>query len=65
MAIKVAAKASSFNMDNINTYMLPGTDKMINELSFWVQDEAQTQTMLEGIYHVGEEAGEAENEAED
>ena len=55
MAIKVAAKATGFDMANINTYMLPGTDKMINELSFWVQNENDTLKMLEQIYRVGED----------
>lgn len=66
ISVKVMAKAiAGLDMDNINTYMLPGTDRMIEELSFWVHDEAQTLDMLKQIYNVSEEAADEEAEETD
>ena len=66
MATKIAAKAmDGFNMENINTYMLPGVDKTLHELSFWVQNEEETYAMLETIYHLKEESGEVGASSED
>ncbi len=56
MATKIASKAmEGFDMENISTYMLPGIDKTLHELSFWVQNEEETYSMLENIYHLKKE----------
>ena len=62
MATKIATKAmNGFDMENVTTYMLPGIDKTMHELSFWVQNEEETYTMLETIFRLNEKA-EAEGE---
>lgn len=66
MATKVATKAMNFDFSNVTTHMLPGTDKIISELSFWVADETQVYDMLGGIFipGYGEEEPAAEEGAE-
>ena len=51
MAAKIATKAmDGLSSANIESYMLPGYAGMIQELSFWVPQEADIITMLEEIY---------------
>ena len=50
-AAKVATKAMmGFDTENIESYSLPGTDKTMGELSFWVQNDGEITTMLKHIY---------------
>jgi len=51
MAGKLAIKAmSGLSSENVNSYTLPGRDKMMHELSFWVADEEGIADMLMEIY---------------
>ena len=51
MAGKLALKAmSGLSSENINSYTLPGKDKIMHELSFWVADEEGVGDMLMEIY---------------
>ena len=53
MAISVATKAVKLPSGNINSYILPGTDGMMQGFSFWLPDENGVQTMLEEICRIG------------
>ncbi len=53
MAINVATKARKLSGENINSYVLPGMDAMIQGFSFWKPDEAGVFEMLEEIYRIG------------
>lgn len=65
MAAKLAVKAmAGLSSENVNAYTLPGTDKMMHELSFYVADEEGIATMLTEIYALeapadGEEGADA------
>lgn len=51
MAGKLAIKAmNGLSPDNINAYTLPGGDKNMHALSFWVADEKGVAEMLKEIY---------------
>ncbi len=51
MAGKLALKAmSGLSAENVTAYTLPGRDKMMHELSFWVADEEKIAEMLTEIY---------------
>ncbi len=41
--------ASGLSVDNVNSHRLPGNDKTINGLSFWVPDDKEIYSMLQGI----------------
>ena len=53
MAISVGTKATKLHGDSMNSYVLPGTDAMIQGFSFWQPNEAGVQEMLEEIYRIG------------
>ncbi|MBQ2146928.1 MAG: LCP family protein, partial [Firmicutes bacterium] len=53
MAISVATKAFKLSGDSINSYVLPGTDAMIQGFSFWQPNEDGVFQMLEEIYRIG------------
>jgi len=53
MAISVATKAFKLSGDSINSYVLPGTDAMIQGFSFWQPNEDGIFAMLEEIYRIG------------
>ena len=53
MAINVGTKATKLSGDSMNSYVLPGTDAMIQGFSFWQPNEAGVQEMLEEIYRIG------------
>jgi LCP family protein required for cell wall assembly len=53
MAIQVGTKAMKLSGDSINSYVLPGTDAMIQGFSFWKPDEAGIVTMLKEICLIG------------
>ena len=53
MAISVGTKAMKLSGDSMNSYVLPGTDAMIQGFSFWKPDDAGVQSMLEEIYRIG------------
>jgi LCP family protein required for cell wall assembly len=51
MAGKLAIKAmGGLSAENVSAYTLPGRDKMMHELSFWVADEEGVAEMLTQIY---------------
>ena len=50
MATKIAAKAVNFDFSSVNTHLLPGSDKIIQELSFWVADDTELYNMLLEIF---------------
>lgn len=51
MAAKLALKAmGGLSSENVKSYTLPGTDKMMHELSFWVGNEEGIAAMLKEIY---------------
>ena len=52
-AISVGTKAMKLSGDSINSYVLPGTDAMIQGFSFWKPDDEGVKTMLEEIYRIG------------
>jgi len=48
--VNLAQKAAGgLNADSISSYRLPGKDATLNGLSFWVIDDSQVYSMLEGI----------------
>lgn len=50
-AAKIATKAlMGFETDKMESYSLPGVDKTMGELSFWVQNDGEITTMLKHIY---------------
>ena len=53
MAISVGTKATKLSGDSINSYVLPGTDAMIQGFSFWQPNEEGIQTMLKEICLIG------------
>ena len=53
MAINVATKAHKLSGEDINSYVLPGTDAMIQGFSFWQPNEEGVFAMLEEIYRIG------------
>ncbi len=53
MAINVGRKAMKLSGDSINSYVLPGTDAMIHEFSFWQPDQDGIEAMLEEICLIG------------
>lgn len=65
-AIKVTKQAmKGLSAENISVYSMPGTDKMLHNLSFWINDEEQVYTMLEEIYGLTKpETEEGENSEE-
>lgn len=51
MAAKLAVKAmAGLSSENVSSYTLPGYDKMMHELSFYVADEEKIADMLTEIY---------------
>ena len=51
MAGKLAIRAmNGLSSENVSAYTLPGRDKFMHELSFWVADEEQVAAMLKEIY---------------
>ncbi|MBQ4506386.1 MAG: LCP family protein [Firmicutes bacterium] len=62
-AIKIASKASGLSMENVKLYQLPGTDKTMYELSFWVQDDEGIYRMLEEIYGIDQSSEEEGSQA--
>ncbi|HHX92997.1 MAG TPA: LCP family protein [Clostridiales bacterium] len=63
MAGKLVLKAmSGLSSDNVSAYTLPGRDKMMHELSFWVADEEKIGEMLMEIYSLEAEAEDVEGE---
>lgn len=51
MAGKLALKAmNGLSSESVSAYTLPGRDKMMHELSFWVADEEKVGEMLTEIY---------------
>ena len=52
-AISVGTKALGLKQENINSYILPGTDSMKHGLSFWDGDADGIQDMLREIYAIG------------
>ena len=62
-AAKVATKAMmGFDTENIESYSLPGIDKTMGELSFWVQNDTEITTMLKHIYGLLEYTSESSEE---
>ncbi len=53
MAISVATKAFKLSGEDMNSYVLPGTDAMIQGFSFWQPNEDGVFQMLEEIYRIG------------
>jgi len=53
------------DFSNVSTYTLPGTDKIISELSFWVADETQVYELLCQIFIPGYGIEETTDETED
>ncbi len=53
MAISVGRKALGLSGEHINSYVLPGTDVLLHDLSFWQGSDAGIQQMLEEIYAIG------------
>ena len=53
MALSVGKKASKLSGDSINSYVLPGTDAMIQGFSFWKPNDEGVKAMLEEIYLIG------------
>ena len=63
MAGKLVLKAmSGLSSDNVSAYTLPGRDKMMHELSFWVADEEKIGEMLMEIYSLEAEVEDVEGE---
>jgi len=61
MAGKLVVKAmSGLSSDNVSAYTLPGRDRMMQELSFWVPDEQKIGDMLMEIYSLEAEVEEGE-----
>lgn len=45
--LRGAASANKIDMENMNTLMIPGTDKRINGISYYIYDEIETKKMVE------------------
>ena len=52
-AISVATKAIKLSGEDMNSYVLPGTDAIIQGFSFWQPNEDGIRAMLEEIYRIG------------
>ena len=52
-AISVATKAIKLSGEDMNSYVLPGTDAMIQGFSFWQPNDDGVRAMLEEIYNIG------------
>ena len=62
---KMTELMKGLSAENISVYSMPGTDKMLHNLSFWINDEEQVYTMLEEIYGLTKpETEEGENSEE-
>ncbi len=57
IATKIVTNAlKGLNGDNIRSYMLPGEDRILESLSFWVVDTAAASEMLKEVYSLGDGA---------
>ncbi len=56
-ALKIASKASGLSAENIKLYSLPGADKYIEGISFWIQDDEGISDMLKEIYGLDQSEG--------
>ena len=61
MAKDYAPYAVEFKTENLKTATLPGTPQMINGLSFFLHNKAETQEMVEELFGDEEESTESEN----
>ena len=60
IAVKIAKNViGGLDPDSVDMFMLPGTDDMINNLSFWVMNSTKTGEMMQEIYAVPEEEPES------
>ncbi len=56
-ALKIASKASGLSAESIKLYSLPGADKYIEGISFWIQDDEGISEMLREIYGLDQSEG--------
>lgn len=61
-ASRFALSALGMKEDAITTYQIPGSPKMIEELSFFIQNKEGTRELLTQIYQIDEEDGSADVE---
>lgn len=45
---------SGLSADSITSQRIPGKDALLHKLSFWMPDDTEVYSMLEGIFHINE-----------